>query len=81
MGLASTPAMCKQVKNYWAYFNAKDRRMKIVGQNKVLATPSQLHMAVMAAICGLKDTQPNMIFRNAFRAGLDSKNNTVIKRL
>ena len=58
MGLASNPSMRKQVKNYRAYFNAKDRRLKISAQNKVPATPAQLHMAVMAAICGLKDAQP-----------------------
>ena len=34
-------------------------------------------MAVMAAICGLKDAQPNMILRSVFRAGLDLKNNAV----
>ena len=28
MGLTSNPAMRKQVKNYRAYFNAKDRRLK-----------------------------------------------------
>ena len=77
MGLTSNPAMRKQVKNYRAYFNAKDRRLKVSTQNKVPATPAQLHMAVMAAICGLKDAQPNMIFRSVFRAGLDLKNNTV----
>ena len=71
MGLASNPAMRKQVKNYRAYFNAKDRRLKVSTQDKVPATPAQLHMAVMAAICGLKDAQPNMIFRSVFRAGLD----------
>ena len=77
MGLASNPAMRKQVKNYRAYFNAKDRRLKVSTQNKVPATPAQLHMAVMAAICGLKDAQPNMILRSVFRAGLDLKSNTV----
>ena len=77
MGLISTPAMRKQVKNYRAYFNAKDRRLKISAQNKVPATPAQLHMAVMAAICGLKDAQPNMILRSVFRAGLDLNNNAV----
>ena len=77
MGLISNPAMRKQVKNYRAYFNAKDRRLKVSTQNKVPETPAQLHMAVMAAICGLKDAQPNMIVRNVFRAGLDLKNNTV----
>ena len=77
MGLASNPAMRKQVKNYRAYLNAKDRRLKVSTQNKVPSTPAQLHMAVMAAICGLKDAQPNMILRSVFRAGLDLKNNTV----
>ena len=77
IGLVSNPAMRKQVKNYRAYFNAKDRRLKVSTQNKVPATPAQLHMAVMAAICGLKDAQPNMILRSVFRAGLDLKDNTV----
>ena len=77
MGLVSNPAMRKQVKNYRAYFNAKDRRLKVSTQNEIPATPAQLHMAVMAAMCGLKDAQPNMILRSVFRAGLDLKNNTV----
>mgnify|MGYP007130418024 FL=1 len=46
-------------------------------QNKVPETPAQLHMAVMAAICGLKDAQPNMILRSVFQEGLDLNNNTV----
>ena len=77
MGLISNPAMRKQVKNYRAYFNAKDRRLKVSMQNKVPETPAQLHMAVMAAICGLKDAQPNMILRSVFQEGLDLNNNTV----
>ena len=77
IGLISNPAMRKQVKNYRAYFNAKDRRLKVSTQNKVPETPAQLHMAVMAAICGLKDAQPNMILRSVFQAGLDLNNNTV----
>ena len=77
MGLISNPEMRKQVKNYRAYFNAKDRRLKVSTQNKVPETPAQLHMAVMAAICGLKDAQPNMILRSVFQAGLDLNNNTV----
>lgn len=77
MNLAPTPIMRKQVKNYRAYLNAKDRRLKIIGQKKVPETPAQLHMAVMAAICGLKDAQPNQILRSVFRAGLDLKYNTI----
>ena len=37
--LISNPAMRKQVKNYRAYFNAKDRRLKVSTQNKVPETP------------------------------------------
>ena len=51
MGLPSNPAMRKQVKNYRAYFNAKDRRLKVSTQSKVPATPDQLNITVMAAIC------------------------------
>ena len=79
MGLASNPAMRKPVKTYRAYFNAKDRRLKISTQNKVPANPAQLHMAVMAAICGLKDAQPSQILRSVFQAGLDLNHNTVYK--
>ena len=79
MGLASNPAMRKQVKTYRAYFNAKDRRLKISTQNKVPANPAQLHMAVMAAICGLKDAQPSQILRSVFQAGLDLNKNMVYK--
>ena len=39
MGLVSNPAMRKQVKNDRAFFNAKDRRLKVSTQNKVPATP------------------------------------------
>ena len=77
MGLTSTPAMRKQIKNYRAYFNAKARRQKVSSQNKIPDTPAQLHMAVMAAICGLKEAQPNKILRSVFRAGLDLNQNAI----
>ncbi|MDD7642508.1 MAG: BREX-1 system phosphatase PglZ type A [Roseburia sp.] len=79
MDIPSTPAMRKQVKHYRKYFNAKDRRARIVAQNKVPSTPAQLHMAVMAAICGLKNPQPNQIIRSVFRAGLDVQNNAIYR--
>ena len=77
MGLPSNPAMRKQVKNYRAYFNAKDRRLKVSTQSKVPATPDQLNITVMAAICGLKKPQLSQILRSVFRAGLDLKNNII----
>ena len=79
MDIPPTPAMRKQVKHYRKYFNAKDRRARIVAQNKVPSTPAQLHMAVMAAICGLKNPQPNQIIRSVFSAGLDVQNNAIYR--
>lgn len=77
MGLVSNPAIRKLVKNYRTYFRAIDRRSKIIKQNKVPTTPAQLHMAVMAAICGLKDAQPNKILHSVFQAGLDLSDNSI----
>ncbi len=77
MDIPYNPSMRKQVKKYRRFFNAKDRRAKIVSQNKAASTPTQLHLAVMAAICGQKDAQPNNILRSVFHDGLDINNNTI----
>lgn len=77
MSIASTPAMRKQVKLYKKFFNNKDRRAKIVAQSKVASTPAQLQLAVMGAICGVKDVQPNSILRAVFRSGLDMNSNVI----
>ena len=81
LSIPSIPAMRKQVKKYRKFFNAKDRRAKVVVQSKVPGTPAQLHMAVMAAICGLKDAQPNNILRSVFRAGLNQSENPIYQEL
>ena len=77
MNIPSTLALRKQVKAYKKYFNAKDRRAKVASQKKSVSSPSQLHLAVMAAICGLNDAQPNNIIRAVFRAGLSMENNSI----
>lgn len=77
MSIPSTLALRKQVKAYKKYFNAKERRGKIVSQKSKVNTPAQLHLAVMAAICGLKDSQPNNILRAVFNAGLNMKTNNI----
>lgn len=77
IGISSTPAMRKQVKAYRKFFNAKDRRNRIIGQNIVPSTPAQLHMAVMAALCGVKTVQPGVIIRSVLSAGLDMDANLI----
>lgn len=77
MGIASTLAMRRQVKHYRKFFNAKDRRNRIMAMAKAPANPAQLHMAVMAALCGLKEAQPNCIIQSVFHGGLDKSKNAV----
>lgn len=77
MGLPDTPKMRKQVKAYRKFFNAKDRRNRVMGQYRVPATLPQLHLAVMAALCGLKKAEPAAIIRTVLGAGLSMENNAV----
>ena len=75
MGIPSTPAMRKQVKDYRKYFNAKARRDKIASQNRVPSVPAQLHMAVMGALGGIKDVTPAAIIKEVLKAGMDTDTN------
>lgn len=79
IGIPSSPALRKQVKHYKKYFNAKARREKIAILSKVPTVPAQLHMAVMASLCGIKDIQPNLIIYEVLCAGLNIEDNSIYK--
>lgn len=79
MGMPATPALRKQVKAYRKYFNAKNRRDKIVGQSKVPTVPAQLHMGVMGALSNIKDVTPGGIIKEVLKAGLDSETNALYR--
>lgn len=73
-------AMRKVFKEYRAFFAAKDRRAKLQGQKQRIVTPKDLHLAVMAAICGVKDAAPSAILQAVLKAGL-SHGNEVLGKL
>lgn len=75
LGIPSTPAMRKLVKDYRKFFKAKVRRDKIASQNKVPSVPAQLHMAVMGALGGIKDVTPTAIIKEVLKAGMDTGTN------
>ena len=79
LGIPTTPAMRKLVREYRKYFNAKARRDKIAGQSKVPTVSAQLHMAVMGALCGLKDVTPAAIIREVLKASLDINTNPLYR--
>lgn len=77
MGIPLTTALRKQVKTYKKYFNAVTRRKKVANQSKLPTIPGQLHLAVMAAIAGQKDAQPNVIIHSVLSAGLEMGANNI----
>lgn len=79
MGIPSTPAMRKQVKDYRKFFKAKVRRDKIANQSNAPMIPMQLHMAVMGALGGLKDVSPAAIMKEVLKGGMDSNTNNLYR--
>lgn len=74
MGIPSMVSLRKVVKGYRKFFAAKDRRAKIASLPNTISTPPQLHLAVMAAICNVKQPQPSDILKAVLSAGLDEDN-------
>jgi uncharacterized protein (TIGR02687 family) len=79
MGLPQTPIIRKQVKNYSKFFKAKARRDAVAKLRNNIATAAQMHLAIMAVLCGNSDTQPNNIIRAVIHAGLDLDTNHIYK--
>lgn len=75
MGVPQTPVLRRGFKQYRKYFNAQSRRNKVANQTGVPATMSQLQMAIMAAICGLKTAKANVIIKSVLQNGLQKENN------
>lgn len=77
MGLPNNPTVRRMVRGYRKFFNSIERRKIVAAIAKNIATASQLHMAVMASICGIKDAQPAAIIRAVLTQSLELENNTI----
>lgn len=75
MGLPTTMDLRRCIKYYRKYFNAKDRRNKIFNQKVLPVKPAQMHLAVMAALCGLKEATPSAIIHEVLKTNLDNEAN------
>lgn len=82
MRIASTPALRKTVKAYRKFFNAKERRDKVVAttHRKDIDSERSLHLAVMGAIIGCVP-QPKAILRSVLAAGIHNDENTIYRKL
>ena len=81
MDLPTTPDFRRLVKVYKKFFGAQPRRAAFTKLNKGITTASQMHLAVMAAICGTTDMQPGSIVQAVIRGGTDMKSNEVFQSL
>ena len=81
MHIPSSPALRKLVKAYRRFFNAKERRSRVAAMQSAVSSPAQLHLAVMAAICGLKSSRPAAILRAVLSAGLSTESNSLYAEL
>lgn len=77
MGLPNNATVRRMVKGYRKFFNSIERRKSVAAMAKNIANASQLHLAVMAAICGIEDFQPAEIIRAVLSQSLDLESNGI----
>lgn len=77
MGLPNNATVRRMVKGYRKFFNSIDRRRSVAAMAQNITTASQLHLAVMASICGLKDAQPASIIREVLSQSLELDSNSI----
>lgn len=81
MELPATPDFRRLMKVYKKFFGAQTRRAAFTKLNKGITTASQMHLAVMATICGATDVQPGSIVQAVIREGTDMASNEVFQSL
>ena len=81
MGIENTASLRKTVKDYRPFFRAKAHRTKVANLGQKITAPVQLLKAVMAVLCGVKKTDPNLLIRTVLRAGTDQEQNGIYQSL
>lgn len=81
MDLPETPDFRRLVKVYKKFFGAQTRRAAFAKLNKGISTLAQMHLTVMAAICGADNAQPNSIVKAVIAGGTDMETNKVFRSL
>ena len=81
MGIPATRDFRRLVKAYKKFFGAQTRRTAFAKLNKGITTASQMHLMVMAAICGIHKAQPNSIVKAVISSGIDMESNEIFQSL
>lgn len=81
MEIENTAILRKTVKDYRQFFKTKAHRTKIANLNQKITAPVHLHKAVIAVLCGVKNTGPNLLIRTVLRAGIVQEQNGIYRSL
>lgn len=81
MGLPASPVLRSSLKHYHKFFNNKDRRAKVAALSQKITNAAQLHLSVLAVICGEKELSANTIIRSVLSSGLDNEQNDIYKHI
>lgn len=81
MGIPTSQNYREVMNKYYKFFNAKERRNKVVALADKIEITSHIHYAVMSAICGNKDIAPSGIIRSVLKSGLDNQTNEIYQSM
>ena len=71
-------AMRKTMKLYAKFLDNKDRKAKLRRIGRTYQTPLQLHIDIMAVLCGINSGSAQDVIIAALTAGLEKENNTAL---
>ena len=81
MKLSNAMPVYETVKKNRKFFNAKDRRDKIVALHKQLDDSGKLCRAILAVLCGINSISPNDILKAVILGGIDQDRNEIYQEI
>lgn len=79
--LPQTPDFRRLMKKYRKFFGAQARRTAFLKRNRGIDAAPQMHLTVMATICGTQDVRPNSIIKAVISNGTDMESNEAFQSL
>lgn len=79
--LPQTPDFRRLMKKYRKFFGAQTRRTAFLKRNRGIDAAPQMHLTVMATICGTQDARPNSIIKAVIGNGTDMESNEAFQSL
>ncbi len=77
MDMTASPTIRNLIKDYRRFFNSRDRRLSVKSLNLNYRNPSQIPLAVMAVLSGMKDITPSGIIKAVITNNFDAEANSI----